>query len=165
MRFIYTVITLILFCSAIHAYTDAQIDNKISNLNNKIADVNAQVTALNSQLAAANSLIESLKTRIANPDIQVITAASMGFALCPAGYKLLSCYVGGDNGKSISVPVTGVAGPYPFTVLTPSFTQRLWYVTADTSNPMYHICRCFSLGESNPSNAFTNKCTATCMKI
>jgi hypothetical protein len=153
------------FCSAIYAYTDAQIDNKISNLNNKIADVNAQVTALNSQLAAANSLIESLKTRIANPDIQIITATSFGVALCPAGYKLLSCYVGGDNGKSINVPVTGVAGPYVFTVLTPSFTQRYWYTNADTSNPMHHICRCYSLGESNPLNALTNKCIATCMKI
>jgi hypothetical protein len=165
MRCIYAVVLLIVV-SAANAYTDAQIDAKINNIKTKISDLNNKITASNSLLTSTNSKISTVKSRIDNPNIQFVSVASpTATVLCPTGYRAVSCFLGGVNGRPTTVPVTGVAGPYTFVIMAPTFEQstaRLEIVSSN-SNPRDQVCRCYSTNFYDPTGNY--KCTATCMKI
>jgi hypothetical protein len=132
----------------VFAYTDAQIDNKIANLK--------------SQLDAAKDDIASLKTRIANPTIKtVVTFGQASTSVCPEGYKIVACYLAGDNGVNMNQGFSGVAGPYGFTVQVPVMTPRSNSINMLTSGTLA-ACQCATLGLCDISR---NQCTAVCLKI
>jgi hypothetical protein len=165
MRCIYAVVLLIVV-SAANAYTDAQIDAKINNVKAKIDDLNNKITASNSMLTSTNSQVSTVKSRIDNPNIQFVSIASpTAVVLCPTGYRAISCFLGGVHGRPTTVPVNGIAGPYPFFIVTPTFEQSIarLEIVSSNSNPRDQVCRCFSSSFYDPTG--NHKCTATCMKI